>query len=433
MATEQLELVRKVVNHFKHSGKSYQQLHTLQRNNKKPEKGLSLDVKVRWNSTLAMVSSAVEQKDCLIAWSSTNRNEAARAVNAIRWPFLQDLTTLLEPIRQATVDLEAERKPTLGLVWPLVAELLSTLAESAERVREEDNQPVVVETAGIESGAFEDYLSGRGFDDAAASALDPEDSMAGRTTHDEREAILSLAQDLHDGLKRRWEKARTAHCWMYASATVLDPSWKAWRFSREVLRDLLIKGAEWVSSRDPAGAGSHGVPADQSGAEPHEPPQKQACTLLQRARLNMPKPAARSTTADLRGTIVQEVDSYLSSPGPGVEESALDWWKYHEEMYPHLSCLARYVLSIPATSASCERDFSTSGYMVSERRCRLKPALVSGMMLLHGNADLISLVEEDADEGGRNEEEDELTAEETVPADAGTSNEQEPVRPLDTE
>jgi hypothetical protein len=78
-----------------------------------------------------------------------------------------------------------------------------------------------------------------------------------------------------------------------------------------------------------------------------------------------------------------------------VEDNEMDpvaWWAARAVPHcmPHLSLLARYLLCIPATSSSVERDFSTTGYIVSERRTRLKAGLVSDILVLHGNEDLLS-------------------------------------------
>ena len=56
--------------------------------------------------------------------------------------------------------------------------------------------------------------------------------------------------------------------------------------------------------------------------------------------------------------------------------------------FPALSRVARKYLCIPATSASSERTFSTTGLIITEKRNRLKPDIVSAMVFLHGSWDL---------------------------------------------
>ncbi|XP_039618047.1 zinc finger BED domain-containing protein DAYSLEEPER-like isoform X2 [Polypterus senegalus] len=63
----------------------------------------------------------------------------------------------------------------------------------------------------------------------------------------------------------------------------------------------------------------------------------------------------------------------------------LNWWKEHSEMFPSLARIARSILSIPATSATSERDFSTAGCVISERRSQLSPETVDDVLFLHSN------------------------------------------------
>ena len=51
--------------------------------------------------------------------------------------------------------------------------------------------------------------------------------------------------------------------------------------------------------------------------------------------------------------------------------SPLTWWKSNEKLYPSLAKYARWVLAIPATSASSGRVFSAAGQIVTKKRARL--------------------------------------------------------------
>ncbi|CAG8849505.1 18122_t:CDS:2, partial [Gigaspora margarita] len=59
------------------------------------------------------------------------------------------------------------------------------------------------------------------------------------------------------------------------------------------------------------------------------------------------------------------------------DENNLDeidqYFSYHEKEYPKLSILSAFYLSIPASSASIEREFSTAGLTISEQRTNLNP------------------------------------------------------------
>lgn len=58
------------------------------------------------------------------------------------------------------------------------------------------------------------------------------------------------------------------------------------------------------------------------------------------------------------------------------------WWKKHAKIFPNLAIIARNVFAIPASS---ERDFSSPGFVIQERRAQLKPGTVDDVLFLHSN------------------------------------------------
>ena len=81
-----------------------------------------------------------------------------------------------------------------------------------------------------------------------------------------------------------------------------------------------------------------------------------------------------------------EVSAYTDFKSPREENfDVLSWWKEHATRFPNVAHIARSILSIPASSAASERDFSTAGFVVSERRSQLKPATVDDILFLHSN------------------------------------------------
>lgn len=85
--------------------------------------------------------------------------------------------------------------------------------------------------------------------------------------------------------------------------------------------------------------------------------------------------------------IDDEMAEYLSSrlsdnPDP---DSVLQWWKFNKERFPALSKLARFIFSIPASSAPSERAFSVCGRILEERRTGLGPQSISNILFLHSN------------------------------------------------
>jgi hypothetical protein len=98
-----------------------------------------------------------------------------------------------------------------------------------------------------------------------------------------------------------------------------------------------------------------------------------------------------STTAPLKSAFSQaeeEVKRYQEASPLPLEENPLNWWKAHEKMYPFLAKLAKRYLSIPGTSVSAERVFSTAGDIVTAQRSTLTSEHVDQLLFLSKNASI---------------------------------------------
>ena len=74
--------------------------------------------------------------------------------------------------------------------------------------------------------------------------------------------------------------------------------------------------------------------------------------------------------------LIMELDKSKLSSNP------LEFWKVNHEKFPRLSCLARSIFSIPATSAGIEREFSGAGVVMHERRTNFNPEQVDNILLV---------------------------------------------------
>ena len=64
--------------------------------------------------------------------------------------------------------------------------------------------------------------------------------------------------------------------------------------------------------------------------------------------------------------VVSEAENYLLAPPVQADVDLLQWRADHEEVWPHLSCMARQFLGCPATSASAERVLSLAGRLYGD-------------------------------------------------------------------
>ena len=62
--------------------------------------------------------------------------------------------------------------------------------------------------------------------------------------------------------------------------------------------------------------------------------------------------------------------------------SALEWWRQYESDHPLVAKVARSLLSLQASSATLERNFSKGGLIVSKKRQCLSGARVDGLSLV---------------------------------------------------
>lgn len=84
-----------------------------------------------------------------------------------------------------------------------------------------------------------------------------------------------------------------------------------------------------------------------------------------------------------------EFEKYFAEPQIDRNLDPTLWWREHTKCYPTLAEVAKALLSVPATSASAERDFSCAGYVVSSKRNCLSPDNVNCLVFLHQNRNLL--------------------------------------------
>ncbi|CAF3890321.1 unnamed protein product [Rotaria sp. Silwood1] len=74
--------------------------------------------------------------------------------------------------------------------------------------------------------------------------------------------------------------------------------------------------------------------------------------------------------------MVMQIDKSLLTNNP------LDFWKIHSKTFPLLSKLAKRIHSIPATSTGVERQFSSAGLIMNQRRTNINPEQIDNILLV---------------------------------------------------
>jgi hypothetical protein len=81
----------------------------------------------------------------------------------------------------------------------------------------------------------------------------------------------------------------------------------------------------------------------------------------------------------------ENLDLYLSTPNIPTFSNVFEWWSHNKFSFPVLYELSKKYLYIPATSASSERVFSTAGYILNQKRSRMKGTNVDALIFLNQN------------------------------------------------
>ena len=91
--------------------------------------------------------------------------------------------------------------------------------------------------------------------------------------------------------------------------------------------------------------------------------------------------------ADVSSTsaLDDDVKTYLKDMAIGRNGCPLTWWGQNKSRFSCLAKLAQSLLAIPATSVNSERLNSTSGNIVSIKRCSLLSEHVEELTFLHKN------------------------------------------------
>lgn len=118
-ATDRVEMGRRLVGHFKHSQLATSRLRDIQTELGLPTKTLQQDVTTRWNSTLYMMKSLLEQKRVLGVYGADHKLPVTFTVN--QWTLIVNMITLLAPFEQLTHEVSAHRTTTADVIPSLVA------------------------------------------------------------------------------------------------------------------------------------------------------------------------------------------------------------------------------------------------------------------------------------------------------------------------
>ena len=316
-----LALCRKIVGHFKHSTTAYSRLREIQERLDLPKHRLQQDVKTRWNSSLYMVQSILEQKVALAAYATENDL-------AVLTPYQLDLAgkvvAALQPIEEITKAISAD-STSIAVVIPLIRMLTKTLEK-----------------------------------------------------HHNDAGIRTMKKEMFKSLQKRFKNIENnEHA---VIATFVDPRFKNKFFtgsSERVNANLLVQEKlKKVQSEDFVNGAT--------SSEASEPPSKRPRTEIWEAFTEIIVESGSSLMADNDENYEIErylseplIDFHTSN--------CYTWWNENSKRYPCLSKLAQGYLSAPPTSVPSERLFSGASIIYDDKRNRLAPERAETLLLIKNN------------------------------------------------
>lgn len=107
---------------------------------------------------------------------------------------------------------------------------------------------------------------------------------------------------------------------------------------------------------------SEGVPAEQEN-----PSSERQSSLLWE---EFDRQAKECNVMNPRAAAIIEIDRYIREPQLDRNEDPLKWWDERRILFPNLYEIVKRRLCIVATSVPCERLFSKTGQVLTERRNR---------------------------------------------------------------
>ncbi|CAB1313122.1 unnamed protein product [Coregonus sp. 'balchen'] len=327
---------RHLVAHFKKEARKG--LKDKQKQQKMVEHLLTQDVSTRWNSSQTMLERLLEHrrlvKDVLSDPNYTGKREHSHDLTTEQWNMAEDIWNVLKPMVTLTELMSEEDNTSLSATIAMLAHL-------------KHRHLAVVE--------------------------------------DDSPTTKSLKTKLVQEIDKRWQlNDRLFDSSLYVQAAVVDPRFKLLSFLDDAKRDEayinLSQLAERLSAPQPEEPGPTERDRDNSTStdEEEEPAPKKKKTDKEWEML-----MCGDEGEDKRDS-KEELKDYLQDRTK-VDAGPLAWWGKHEDRYPKLARAAKYLFSIPATSAPSEQIFSQAGLIFNKTRSCLLPQNVDKLVFLSHN------------------------------------------------
>lgn len=326
-----LDKVKAVVSFFKRStvaaSKLIEQQKLLQRESKK----LIQEVATRWNSSYYMIERFIELEEPL-RMTLALTDKSLPIISLEEWQFLKEMVPILKPLESITKFISAQNYVT--------------------------GSSVIILTSGLT------------------------DVYSNLNNQDFSNLSKSIIESILKGIKSRLGDLENSNSLIIT--TFLDPRYKNIGFSHDAVADSAKKV---VTSLVTANIKYKNTP---SADTPKEQEITKVCSEVGNSIWGNfdRKIATYQPTGTAQSRAIIEIQRYLEEPPVPRSEDPLMWWKTNYYNFPHLSQIFQKKFITVATSVPCERLFSKSGQIISDRRNRLSSEKVKKLLFINCNKDI---------------------------------------------
>lgn len=254
-------------------------------------------------------------------------NDSLPVLNNKDWIIYENLVKLLEPLESATRNLCGDSYATASMVIPVIRTCINQLSEYVLNCQE----------------------------------------------------VLKFRACLIKNMNTRFNDIENNK--LFCCATLLDPRFKQIAFKNEErsFNAVSILKSFWDLKKS-----SYNNPNVHSKIDVEKTSiSEQKFDLLEAMRLDLRK---RSNCQHDEGqNLDEEIDNYLSQQTTELDTDIFKWWTQKKDIYQKLYFLSQHFIYLPATSASSERVFSNAGYILNQKRSKLKGDHVNMLLFLNNN------------------------------------------------
>ena len=376
--------------------------------------GMTQDVVTRWWSTHNMLARLLLLKSEILQYTVKNHGyRATSSKNKVEelseeeWDALEQLTNILKPFRGAQKQLEGNKYVTSSLVGPMLFCVQSELERAADNTSGKKNVSVV-ECADAMLKSFKAR-----YGDLKRNPFNAKVVRGHKTRQVGIHPSLMVAHALDPRFKscKMLSLGDKEKLWKLIVDKMVDIEWG--RREKEEQENQQKKkerqkqadgatAATAVEVETPVKASKEGESSagaekeeEEEGKEEEKPISFDEICHQEEELTPMSPENLDATREHLKAAMKLELNTYKGTPGQDCpwektkENNPLEWWEENHHKFPNVWQLAEEYLAIPATSASSERAFSSSGNILTLKRVRLNELLVDDGVLLKENQPVI--------------------------------------------